>query len=436
MPRLLSVALRLSLFALLATSTVAAGRKIAPARAGQGVAARAAAIASTALASAAPAEIAFDSTFSPLPPNVASLGFEANAAAEFGDSIGFVGDPGFLDSAEVTMSSWAIRSDFPGSAAAGFVHPLTLKLYAVDNSGPTPRPGALLAAITQNFTIPWRPEPDPSSTSPDRPWLASDGNYYTGLAFTVSFDLSGVSAILPAQLIYSVSFDTWHYGAHPRGVHGPYDSLNVAVSEATPSAGTDLETDVVYWTTVAGNYADGGAAGAGVFRRDTGWTPYKPAARFVTSARGSLHAALALLLAPPAPSTNVSIAAKLKSAATSLGAALTTRLWTSGNRPASDDAGETIFDLLGDAAENLAFVTTSSTSSTTASRSLDDELDAAARLAATALADAVVAGGNPGKLRHALSDWTDANAAAGRGRYRQAIEAYGDVWSGARDASR
>ena len=41
----------------------------------------------------------------------------------------------------------------------------------------------------------------------------------------------------------------------------------------------------MYWNTLtAANYTDGGAGGVGIFRLDTGWTPYTPAVRFTTFA--------------------------------------------------------------------------------------------------------------------------------------------------------
>jgi hypothetical protein len=40
------------------------------------------------------------------------------------------------------------------------------------------------------------------------------------------------------------------------------------------TVGTDVDTDSVFWnTSTAGEYADGGTAGVGIFRKDTGWTP-------------------------------------------------------------------------------------------------------------------------------------------------------------------
>jgi Calx-beta domain len=78
-----------------------------------------------------------------------------------------------------------------------------------------------------------------------------------------------------------VSFNTQSWGASPIGSDGPYNSLNVGLltAPATPTVGTDFSSDGVFWNTAtAANYTDGGAAGVGVLRFDTNWTPYTPAA--------------------------------------------------------------------------------------------------------------------------------------------------------------
>ena len=122
----------------------------------------------------------------PLPPNVPSLGFQATQTAEFGDHVFFAGTDRRAASATVVMSDWALHSDYPSMPAAGFSHPITLKIYAVNNSGPNPALGALLGSVTQTFLIPWRPEPSPGCGTA---WLASDGFCYNGLAFKITFNL-------------------------------------------------------------------------------------------------------------------------------------------------------------------------------------------------------------------------------------------------------
>lgn len=90
---------------------------------------------------------------------------------------------------------------------------------------------------------------------------------------------------LPSTLIYGLAFDTANYGDAPLGVAGPYNSLNFALSSGAPSVGSNPLPDTAYWNTShAGFYADGGAAGVGTFRQDTGWSSYTGAVEFQASA--------------------------------------------------------------------------------------------------------------------------------------------------------
>src|SRR5262249_15145772 len=92
-----------------------------------------------------------------------------------------------------------------------------------------------------------------------------------GTAFPVSFDFSGTT--VPDSIIFGVAFNTQTWGYNPIGTPGPYISLNYGVATVPPSVGTDPNPDDEYWNTAnANNYADGGTAGVGIFRQDTGWT--------------------------------------------------------------------------------------------------------------------------------------------------------------------
>jgi len=382
----------------------------------------------------------FDTTPTPLPPNVASLGFESNAVAEFGDLVQLDGTTHGIDSVSVTLSSWAIRSDFPGAAAAGYTHPLTLKIFAVDRTGATPRTGALLGSATQSFLIPWRPEPDPTSTSPLRPWRASDGRLYAGLAFNLTFDLSALALSLPDEVIYSVGFNTQHYGAAPLGVHGPYDSLNFGVSDQPPTIGIDVETDSVFVNTPdAYRYADGGAAGFGLFRRDTGWTPYKPAVLFESSSRGTLTAVSSILRAPTTGTallTTLSVANKTTNSTSSafteaarlVDRAVDLRFWAD-SRHLRVSLGATFFDLLGEALGKLTDDDPNHGAlSPTALKAVTGLLDTADSLANTALADAIKAGASAKQIKRATADLAAGATAEARARYSKALEAYGNAW--------
>ncbi|HEX4962500.1 MAG TPA: hypothetical protein VF173_16820 [Thermoanaerobaculia bacterium] len=225
----------------------------------------------------------YDSIPAPLPPNVPSLGYQATQTSEFGDLIQFAGTSRILKQVTLVMSDWALASDypsFPGSSGPTWNHPLTLNLYNVDNSGANPAPGTLIATRTQTFAIPWRPPADPTCPG-GTAWRASDGNCYSGLAFTVTFDFTGT--LVPNQIIYGVAFNTQTWGYAPIGTPGPYVSLNFGLADQPPSVGSNPFPDTAYWNTqTPSNYADGGAGGVGIFRRDTNWTPFSGAVSFET----------------------------------------------------------------------------------------------------------------------------------------------------------
>jgi hypothetical protein len=215
---------------------------------------------------AAGATTVYNSIPVPLPGNVPSLGYQAEHTAEFGDLIQFASTGMVLNSVTVVMVDGAFAADypsFPGSSGPTWNYPLTVNLYNVDNSGPNPEPGTLIATRTQTFAIPWRPPGDTTG----------------GPAFTVTFDFTGTT--VPDQIIYGVAYNTETFGTNPTGVVGPYISLNFGIAEVPPSTGSNPFPDTAYWnTSVASNYADGGAAGVGIFRRDTAWAPDSGAVLF------------------------------------------------------------------------------------------------------------------------------------------------------------
>ena len=251
--------------------------------------AAAAAIAATAAFAGSAAALTsspiYDAVPATLPPNVASLGFEATSTTEFGDNVVFGGTNRILDGVVVTMSDWALHSDYPSLSASGWMHPITLNIYAADHTGATPTTGALLGTVTQTFTIPWRPVADPTCAN-GTAWRASNGSCYNGLAFNITFDFSSVHIVLPNEIVFGVAYNTQHYGMTPLGGPGPYNSLNVGVPSNDPvTVGSDASTDAVFWnTSYAGFYTDGGLGGVGTFRQDTDWTPNGTvAARFLAT---------------------------------------------------------------------------------------------------------------------------------------------------------
>ncbi len=370
------------------------------------------------------AEAQFDSTTRPLPLNVPSLGYHASATSEFGDLVHLSGNTHFIDSLTVTMSSWAIRSDYPGSSPLGFTHPITLTLHAVDRSRGEPRPGAVLSTVTTSFLIPWRPEPEiASAPTPLRPWRGPDGLLYSGLAFNVTFDLGALAGSLPDEVIFGVGFNTQHYGVVPLGAPGPYDALHLGISAAAPVGAPDLAPGLVYWKTADGRlYADGGTGGVNTFRPDTGWTHYTPAVRFNNSPYGSLADALGRL--EELPGSDAAASGALGEARKLLGSALERTLWNN-HRTVRGVWGRLVFDLLAESASTLAPVTGHRDAlGSQAEDAVESLLHVATLLAESALGEAIIASGDPTRIaraQHALE------ASAGESPAR-AIDELGTVW--------
>src|SRR5688572_2891240 len=240
----------------------------------------AAVTASLAAGSALAASVMYDATPSPLPPNVASLGFEATATSEFGDYVHLAGTDRRLSAVTVTMSNWALHSDYSSDSRytnpVTWSHPITVNVYS-NVLGVDGVPTTRLATMTQAITIPWRPAADPLCGTA---WRGADANCYNGIAFNATFDLSSLKVTLPNDVIVGVAYNTADYGRAPIGDPGPYNSLNVGIpSGQIPTVGTDDSPDNVFWNTShAPFYTDLGAGGVGTFRQDTNWTPNGTAA--------------------------------------------------------------------------------------------------------------------------------------------------------------
>ena len=242
---------------------------------------------------AAPGGVIYDSIESPVPSNVPSLGFQATQTGEFGDKV-TMASAGALGKARVLMSSWACQTgewNLPGCVTTpGATYPVPITFHVYAPAGNTTGVGAELLKKTQTFNIPFRPSPDGVNCTGGNAGKWYDGtSCNNGLAHVVEFDLtSGTTpaspVVLPSTVIWTVSFNTQTYGAAPIGTAGPYNALNVGMLDGigdtgSPTVGTDVDSDGVFWkTSTAGNYTDSGAAGVGVLRFDTNWTPYVPEA--------------------------------------------------------------------------------------------------------------------------------------------------------------
>jgi len=114
----------------------------------------------------------------------------------------------------------------------------------------------------------------------------------------VEWDFSGGPGVdLPSQIIWTVAYNTSHYGSPPIGELAAcytedggcgYDSLNVGheTFAGSPFVGADLDPDgVIANSTWGGAYCDSGVGGLGTLREDTGpacWTDLRPLAEITT----------------------------------------------------------------------------------------------------------------------------------------------------------
>lgn len=225
--------------------------------------------------------VVYDAVPSVSSTNYPSLGFQATQTNEFGDYIHLGGSDRLLNSVTVTMSDWAKYSDYASDGRysgnnASWTHPITINIYGAElNLDGTPK--TKLGSVTQDISIPWRPEGDP--TCPDDgyglKWKSESGVCYNGMAFNAVVDMSSLNLVLPDDIIVGIAYNTNTWGYSPIGSNGPYESLNVAVPANQPIAtGSDDNVNEVFWNTVTKAwYADGGAGGYGVFRKDSNWTP-------------------------------------------------------------------------------------------------------------------------------------------------------------------
>lgn len=219
----------------------------------------------------------------PINTNYASIGYQATSTSEFGDYVHLGGDTNrTLNTVIVTMSDWAKYSDYSSNVTysgnnSTWSLPVTLNVYS-SHLGLNEAPDTVLATKTQTFSIPWRPESDPTcgSTSNGNGWKV-DGTCYdfSGIASNITFDLSSLNVALPNNVILGVAYNTQTHGYIPTGVAGPYSSLNVAVPGGQAvTVGSDDNTNNVFWnTSYAGFYTDGGAGGTNTFRQDVNWAP-------------------------------------------------------------------------------------------------------------------------------------------------------------------
>ncbi len=243
-------------------------------------------------------QVIYDSTVSPLPANLPSVGPEAYAYTEFGDEINFASGPRTLKTVTVTLSSWACQNgtwhtdDCATTPGATYSVPITFNIYAV---GANDTVVALIATKTQSFNVPYRPSKDDVNCTGDSTgkWYDSSTNTCNnGIAANVTFDFSSMGTQLPDSVIYGIQYNSTHYGPNPIGESAScysttagcfYDSLNIALSP-TVTVGSKPHPDTVFQNALASEYCDHGDAGSGTFRLDSPsdacWSGYIPAVQF------------------------------------------------------------------------------------------------------------------------------------------------------------
>jgi hypothetical protein len=257
-------------------------------------------------ANATQAQVIYDSTVSPQPGNLPSVGAEAYAFNQLGDGITFAGTNRDAKKVTITMSSWGCQAgawfsaDCVTAPGATFSIPITLNIY---NAG-SPTPGSLITTRTQTFTIPYRPSTDNINCTGGRWYQASTATCFNGFASNITFDLSSLNLVLPNSVVYGIVYNTTSYGPNPIGTSAacfsgpggcPYDSLNIGLAPVV-NVGTKSFFNTLYQnSSIGAEYCDSGAAGTGTFRLDSPtsacWVGLVPAAQFTaftvaTSAAG------------------------------------------------------------------------------------------------------------------------------------------------------
>lgn len=235
-------------------------------------------------------------------------GFEADAVSEFGDGVVLATGTGrTLVQLNVLFNSYACSQSgvwYDGTCQTiqgdTFTWPITANIYDAAEVPPkTP-----IATVTQTQTIPYRPSVDPvhcpgSLGGPAYKWfnplnITSPGGCQSGISTLLTFTFT-TQVSLPDQVVWTVAFNTTHFGAMPIGEGAacfsssagcPYDNLNVGVKtfDGEAYAGADIDSNAVYQNSAGGNfYCDGGTGGTGFLRLDTPcWTGFRPLGEIIT----------------------------------------------------------------------------------------------------------------------------------------------------------
>lgn len=188
----------------------------------------------------------YDTTFDPKPPSTPSLAFETQQIHEYGSVVVLDGSLRELDRVEIGFVSWACEQGYYHLSAnpcvttpgTGFNHPITANLYEEGVGGAV---GNLIATVTKNVFVPYRPSATPDDCSIQGDYLDEVlGECFPGLLFVEAFDFSALDVTLPDRLIVTATFNTSTTGNTPIGPVQPgeedgFNVLNMAISGATPA---------------------------------------------------------------------------------------------------------------------------------------------------------------------------------------------------------
>ncbi|HEX9030209.1 MAG TPA: hypothetical protein VF834_00100 [Streptosporangiaceae bacterium] len=187
----------------------------------------------------------------------AAQAFEATQTNEFGDEVKLASGTGTqLASLKVMFASygcsvsghWNTGATDPCVTAPGatFSHDITANIY---DPGNLTKP---IATVTVNQTIPFRPSASANCTGADvGKWFNSvAGRCQNSIGTVLTFNFP-TAVSLPSVVVWTVAFNTTHFGTTPIGEGATcfssaggcgYDSLNVGATSfpGAPYAGTDV----------------------------------------------------------------------------------------------------------------------------------------------------------------------------------------------------
>ncbi len=255
----------------------------------------------TASAAFASSTVIYSSAPNTLAPNYPSLGLEATAAGHVGDAVDFAGSARKIKTVKVILSTWACQSgtwnggDCFTNAGAKFSVPITLDIYHAGVVQPdgSVTPGNIIASVTKTFQVPFRPSASPKCKNGQvGEWFKNGQGCFNGKAVKISFPLGNLHSTLPDSIVYTVGYNTTHYGDDPIGESAscfgttagcPYDSLNVALTDSA-TVGNQTYSDSIFWDTAFAGNSCGSPFVTGEINRDTGcWAGYVPAAQFLAA---------------------------------------------------------------------------------------------------------------------------------------------------------